>query len=203
MNVSVHHQDLFPTRIWSFDLAELAPHFAQWREAVDRMRAVQPGPAGRSNRQGWNSDKTVFQQPEFGTLAASVQLAFAYALRQVTQGGDIPLQLEAWVNLHERGGYNAAHLHQGALLCGSFYLTVPEGSGDLLFRDPRPGVALSPFRGDGVNSSRVVNVRPYAGLLVVFPNWLEHEVALHEADAPRVAIAVNAMLPGQGTLQTS
>jgi hypothetical protein len=34
-------------------------------------------------------------------------------------------------------------------------------------------------------------------LLVVFPNWLEHEVAPHEADEPRVSIAVNAMLPGQ------
>lgn len=196
MNVPVSHQDLFPTRIWRFDLAELAPHFDQWRAAIERMRAAQPSSMGRSNRQGWNSDKTVFEQAEFGKLAASVQLALDYALRQVT-GGETPLQLEAWVNLHERGGYNSTHLHQGALICGTFYLTVPEGSGNLVFRDPRPGVGLSPFRGDRVNSSTVVSVKPHAGLLVVFPNWLEHEVAPHEADTPRVAIGINAMLPAQ------
>lgn len=196
MNVPVSHQDLFPTRIWRFDLAELAPRFEQWRAAIERMRAAQPSPVGRSNRQGWNSDKTVFQQPEFGQLAASVKLALAYALRQVT-GGETPLELEAWVNLHERGAYNSTHVHQGALISATFYLTVPEGSGNLVFRDPRPGVVLSPFRGDRVNSSTVVSVKPHAGLLVVFPNWLEHEVAPHEADTPRVAIGINAMLPGQ------
>lgn len=197
MDVSVSHLDVFPTRIWSFDLAELAPQFPRWRDAVDRMRAASPVSAGRSNRMGWNSDKTVFQQPEFASLSAAVQLAFTYALRQVTLAGDFPIQLEAWINMHERGGYNAAHVHQGALLSASFYLTVPEGSGSLVFRDPRPGAALSPFRGEGANNSRVVSVKPYPGLLVVFPNWLEHEVAPHEADEPRVSIAVNAMLPGQ------
>lgn len=195
MNVPVSHQDLFPTRIWRFDLAELAPRFDQWRAAVERMRAAQPATMGRSNRQGWNSDKDVFDQAEFAHLGAACKLALAYALRQVT-GGETPLQLEAWVNLHERGAYNSTHIHQGALLSATFYLTVPEGAGDLLFRDPRPGVALSPFRGERVNSATVISVKPHAGLLVVFPNWLEHEVGPHESDTPRVSIAMNAMLPG-------
>ncbi len=196
VNVSVSHLDLFPTRIWNFDFSGLSPHFDQWRECVERMRAGQPSSAGRSNRGGWNSAKTVFQQPAFAALEASVRQAFGYALQQVAPGATIPLQFEAWVNLHERGGFNSAHVHQGALLCASFYLTVPEGSGKLMFRDPRPGAALSLFRGDGVNNCKIASVKPYAGLLVVFPNWLEHEVALHEADTPRVSIAINAMLPG-------
>lgn len=194
MHVEVAHQDLFPTRIWKFDLSALSAHFPAWRLAVDAMRAAQPSPSGRSNRGGWNSDKTVFERSEFALLAASAKQSFTYALRQVT-GEEFPIACEAWVNLHERGNYNATHVHQGALLSGTFYLTVPEGSGNLVLRDPRPGAVLSPFRGEGANNSRQVQVVPYAGLLVMFPNWLEHEVASHEADAPRVAIAMNAMLP--------
>jgi len=195
MHVEVTHQDLFPTRIWKFDLSSLSAHFPAWRQAVETMRAEQPSPSGRSNRGGWNSDKTVFARPEFSLLADSVRQSFSYALRQVT-GEEVKVQCEAWVNMHERGSYNAAHVHQGALLSGTFYLTVPEGSGNLVLRDPRPGVMLSPFRGTGVNNARHVQVAPQAGLLVIFPNWLEHEVAPHEADTPRVAIAMNAMLAG-------
>lgn len=197
MHVAVNHQDLFPTRIWKFDLSALSPHFPAWRAAVEAMRAEQPSPSGRSNRGGWNSDKTVFERADFSLLAASVRQSFGYALRQVTAGEEFPIQCEAWVNLLERGSYNAAHVHQGALMSGTFYLTVPEGSGNLVFRDPRPGVVLSPFRGEGVNSARQVQLSPQEGLLVIFPNWLEHEVAFHEADTPRVAIAMNAMLPMQ------
>lgn len=192
MHVNVTHQDLFPTRIWKFDLSALSSHFPAWRTAIEVMQAAQPSPSGRSNRGGWNSDKTVFEQPAFDLLAQSVRQSFIYALRQVT-GQDLPIDCEAWVNMHERGNYNAAHLHQGALLSGTFYLTVPEGSGNLVLRDPRPGAMLSPFRGAGVNNARHVQVVPHAGLLVLFPNWLEHEVAPHAADAPRVAIAMNAM----------
>lgn len=195
MQVKVTHQDLFPTRIWKFDLSALSDHFPAWRQAVEALRAAQPAPSGRSNRGGWNSDKTVFARPEFELLAESARQAIGYALHQVT-GQDVPVMCEAWVNMHERGSYNTAHVHQGTLLSGTFYLTVPEGSGNLVLRDPRPGVVLSPFRGPGVNSARHVPVEPYAGLLVLFPNWLEHEVALHEADTPRVAIAMNA-LPGK------
>ncbi len=192
MHVDVTHQDLFPTRIWKFDLSALSAHFPAWRLAVESIRAAQPAPAGRSNRGGWNSDKTVFDRPEFGLLAESVRQAFAYALRQMT-GQAAPVACEAWINLHERGCYNTPHVHQGALLSGTFYLTVPEGSGSLVLRDPRPGAVFSPFRGSGVNSTLAVPVEPRAGLLVIFPNWLEHEVMPHESDTPRVAIAINAL----------
>lgn len=192
MHVSVTNQDLFATRIWRFDLSELSGHFQGWRDAVDAMRGNQAVPVGRSNRGGWNSDKTVFERPEFALLAQTVRQSFAHVFQQMT-GEEIPFHCEGWVNLHHRGAYNVAHLHQGVLLSGAFYLTVPEGSGDLVLRDPRPGVMLSPFQGPGPNCARYVRIVPRTGLLVVFPNWLEHEVTPHEADTPRVSIGMNAL----------
>jgi uncharacterized protein (TIGR02466 family) len=83
-------------------------------------------------------------------------------------------------------------MHAHALLSGVFYLNVPAGSGPLMFRDPRPGVLHSPFTGEGPNALKMVSLPPSAGLLVLFPHWLEHWVEQHDNDEPRISIALNA-----------
>jgi len=107
--------------------------------------------------------------------------------------GDLPFQLESWVNLHDRGGFNFLHIHDGTLLSGVFYLQVPSGSGDLVFRDPRPGVLNASFKGSDVNGHSDVHLRPETGLVVIFPSWLEHYVEPHENDIVRISISFNAL----------
>ena len=201
MNVSVQHTDLFPTRLWIFDLKDLAPDFPAWRTALARLREQSPSPAGRSNRGGWNSNKVIFDDPLFTALRAASQRAFSYAFLQIDPKANFSFRLEAWANIHDSGGYNVFHLHQNVLLSGCFYLSTPEGSGDLVFRDPRPGVQLSPFTGAGVNANQFARVAPRAGMLAVFPNWLEHAVDPNDAPSARVSIAINALAaPAAATL---
>jgi uncharacterized protein (TIGR02466 family) len=195
MQVTTSHLDLFPTRLWTFDLSGLQAHFSAWQTELDAMRQNSPTAAGRSNRHGWNSDKTVFAQPSFAPLRKACEGSFAHAFREMGAPGSLRYRLEAWANIHDPGAYNTVHLHQNVLLSGSFYLAVPEGAGALVFRDPRPGAVLSPFRGKGANACQTINIRPKAGALVVFPNWLEHAVETHEGTTPRICIAMNA-LPG-------
>jgi uncharacterized protein (TIGR02466 family) len=102
-------------------------------------------------------------------------------------------RLESWVNIHDRGGFNFLHMHDGCLLSGAFYLQVPPGSGSLVFRDPRPGVIGSPFKGSGANGHSDVQLAPEAGLVVLFPNWLDHYVEPHENDIPRISLSFNAL----------
>ena len=191
--LSVEPVHLFPTRIWQARLKNLAPHFPAWIEAVEAMRAAQPAPAGRSNRQGWNSDdKAVFDRPVFAELHGAIRACCDFALRQM--GVAQPnYRLESWINIHDRGGFNFLHMHDGCLLSGAFYLQVPEGSGCLTFRDPRPGVLGSPFKGSGANCHSDVQVAPEAGLVVLFPNWLDHYVEPHENDVPRISLSFNAL----------
>jgi uncharacterized protein (TIGR02466 family) len=101
--------------------------------------------------------------------------------------------LQSWVNIHDVGGFNLQHMHEGALLSGCVYLAVPPGSGNLVFRDPRPGVLNSFLKGSGANAFKDVQLRPEAGLVVLFPNWLEHYVEPHEGEAPRICVAFNAL----------
>jgi uncharacterized protein (TIGR02466 family) len=184
--------DLFPTRIWQAHLDTLEPHMERWVQAVLAMRAAHPEPAGRTVRQGWNSeDMNVLEQAEFAPLRDVIRAACTHALREMGQG-ERAFYLQSWINLHDRGGFNFLHMHEGSLLSGSFYLQVPPGSGEFVFRDPRPGVIHGYVKGGVPNGLADVHLRPSDGLLVLFPCWMEHYVEPHEGDEPRITIAFNA-----------
>jgi uncharacterized protein (TIGR02466 family) len=191
----LHSHDLFPTRIWQAHLDFLSPQFDLWVTEVLAMRAASPEPAGRTVRQGWNTgDMMLLERPVFAPLCAAVRAACAAALAEMGQGKRA-FELQSWVNLHDRGGFNFLHVHEGSLLSGSFYLRVPPGSGDFVFRDPRPGVIHGFVKGSVANGYSDVHLKPSAGLLVLFPCWIEHYVETHEGDEPRITIAFNANPP--------
>ena len=184
--------DLFPTRIWQAHLTPFAAHLDRWVTAVLAMRAASPTPAGRTNRQGWNSeDMEVLEKPEFAALKSAIYAACAGALGEMGKS-ESKFYLQSWINLHDRGGFNFLHMHEGSLLSGSFYLSVPAGSGQFVFRDPRPGVINGSIKGGVPNGHADVHLTPSAGLLVLFPCWMEHYVEPHDSDEPRITLAFNA-----------
>jgi hypothetical protein len=76
-----------------------------------------------------------------------------------------------------------------------FYARVPQGSGSLVFADPR-GI-LPPF-------GNVVEHLPQEGELIVFPGWLGHQVQPSHFESPshvRVSFSCNAA--GGGWTDTS
>lgn len=185
--------DLFPTRIWQARLPSLRGHLEEWVATVLRMRDANPRPAGRTNRSGWNSeDMAVLEQPVFAPLRDTVRAGCARALREMGASA-VGFTLQSWVNLHDRGGFNFLHVHEGCLLSGSFYLAVPHGSGRFVFRDPRPGVVHGYVKGAVPNGYSDIQLTPQVGLMVLFPCWMEHFVEPHESDEPRIVIAFNAI----------
>ena len=200
MKIDVSPQDVFTTRIWQFDLSGLSSHFAQWQQEIEAWRKEVPEPLGRSNRLGWNSPLTVFERETFAPLKRAVAKSFEHAFKEMQPTFKTVVAFEAWVNLHDPGAYNTLHLHPNSLLSGSFYLTVPEGAGPIVFRDPRMGVVMAGFPGVGVNCQKDMEIQPKVGQLVVFPHWLEHRVEANEADSSRIAVAINALrVPGAPT----
>lgn len=191
--LSVEQIDLFPTRIWQSRLTSLASHFPAWVAAVNGLREASLEPAGRSNRLGWNSaDTAILNRREFDELHGAVRACCTYALQQMGRG-DRRFGLESWINIHDRGGFNFLHMHDGAVLSGVFYLQAPPESGKLVFRDPRPGPINAPFKGAGANAHNEVQLQPEAGLVALFPHWLEHYVEPHQNDLPRITISFNAL----------
>jgi uncharacterized protein (TIGR02466 family) len=185
--------DLFPTRIWQAHLPAFAAQLPGWIQLVLSMRAANPAPAGRTVRRGWNStDMQVLERSEFAALHKAIRTACSQALEEMGQG-KIPFSLQSWINMHDRGGFNFLHMHEGSLLSGSFYLSVPPGSGQFVFRDPRPGVLNGGIKGGVPNGHADVHLTPSPGLMVLFPCWMEHYVEPHEGDEPRITIAFNAL----------
>ena len=185
--------DLFPTRIWQASLTTLSPHLERWITGILEQRAANPRPAGRTNRQGWNSvDMTILEQAMFAPLAKAIRAACAEALGEMGLH-EVLFRLQSWINLHDRGGFNFLHVHEGCLLSGCFYVSVPAGSGKLVFRDPRPGVIHGCVKGAVANGYSDIHLTPAAGLLVLFPNWMEHFVEPHDNDEPRISISFNAV----------
>jgi uncharacterized protein (TIGR02466 family) len=183
--------DLFPTRIWQALPPALTPKFPDWIATVEAMRAAAPEPAGRSNRCGWNSaDDAVLDRPEFAELDAAVKTLCRQVLGEMGLA-DLAFHLQSWINIHDRGGFNFLHMHEQSVLSGTFYLQVLEGSGGLVFRDPRPHVLGSSLKGSGPNAHSDVTLRPQSGLIVLFPAWLEHFVEPHAGDTPRISIPFN------------
>jgi uncharacterized protein (TIGR02466 family) len=134
----------------------------------------------------------VLARPEFAALQSAIRAACASALAEMGQRS-VPFALQSWINMHDRGGFNFLHMHEGSLLSGSFYLRVPPGSGQFVFRDPRPGVILGSVKGGIPNGHADIHLTPSDGLLVLFPCWMEHYVEPHDSDEPRITIAFNAV----------
>jgi uncharacterized protein (TIGR02466 family) len=191
--MQVTSQDLFPTRLWVFDIPELQQHHDNWAAHIQSWRSTAAKATGRSNRIGWHSDKTVFAQEIFEPMRSAANTAFVHAFKEMQLAQDFRFQLEAWVNLHDPGGFNMLHVHPHVLLVGSYYIRTPEGGGPVVFRDPRPGVVLTARPGKGVHCVTNTTLRPKEGQLVIFPHWLDHRVEPNEASEPRISIAINAL----------
>src|SRR5215472_9645254 len=108
--------DLFPTRVWQSHLDAFDPYMERWVQVVLAMRAAHPTPAGRTVRQGWNSeDMSVLEKAEFAPLREAISGACTEALCEMGQG-ERRFYLQSWINLHDRGGFNFLHMHEGSLL---------------------------------------------------------------------------------------
>lgn len=187
----------FATPIWVMQLPELAPQRARWVETVRLLRRQSSADLERrSNRAGWRSSNTLLDHPEFKPLQLrlleSVKLVLAdYGVKP----GSMVLNMIGWANVHDRGGFNHAHVHSGSLLSGTLYLSTPPGSGALFFTDPRPAALMEELpldgtRADSPASRKRLRVEPRELQLVMFPSWLEHGVDECECDE-RISIAFN------------
>lgn len=99
-----------------------------------------------------------------------------------------------WINVMEKGGIHAAHIHPHAVVSGTYYVTVPEGSGAITFEDPRlPLMMAAPVKKKAAREENrtFVRVEPKPAQLLLWESWLRHGVEGHRARTPRLSISFN------------
>jgi uncharacterized protein (TIGR02466 family) len=185
-------------------LVQPMPGAAQLNPGLARLilaRERQGAGVRKSNSGGWHSEETLLSwpEPEIATLRGwidgAVQRVCRLPFRQHPGPLDIAYRATAWANVNRHGHYNNIHIHAGSHWAIVYYVATGEEepghplNGQLELRDPRPaaGHARLPAFGFG----RALTVRPTAGLLVVFPAWLEHWVHPFYGTGARISIAAN------------
>ena len=108
--------------------------------------------------------------------------------------GSISMRMNGWSVVLREGDVSTPHLHPRANISGVYYVMVADrdpddapGAGHLVLADPRIRASVAPIR----NQATTVMVPPRAGMIVMFPSYLEHYVLPFKGEGKRISIAFN------------
>lgn len=114
----------------------------------------------------------------------------------------------SWYHITRDGGYTSAHNHPMACWSGVYCVspgdpdTAIKNNGVLRFLDPRPNPSMYLDAGNARlqppfdHGNLAWQLRP--GQLLLFPSWLEHEVAPYRGRSERITVAFNAWVREAG-----
>ena len=117
---------------------------------------------------------------------------------------DIRWSLQAWANINRFGDYHDYHNHPHAYLSGTYYVRVPSKLEDLESRsdarpgrltlyDPRASANMTAIKGDPYIDPEYT-VTPTAGMILLWPAFVNHFVHPNLSKQPRLSISFNVML---------
>lgn len=97
-----------------------------------------------------------------------------------------------WFNVNPRHGYQGRHHHSPHLLAGTYYVDVPQDSGDISFYDPNPWAYYS--NQSRSNPNLVMpnyTFSPHCGDLLIWPGWMDHEIGSNKNEENKNRITVS------------
>jgi uncharacterized protein (TIGR02466 family) len=201
---------LFPTPVLVATIPDSEALNAELKQII-LAKEKSSDTVARSNRGGWQSS---WDMHEWG--GAPMQKILAYARAVVSdstvdrtgQHHKVTWRINCWANVNRSGNGNQFHTHPGALWSSSYYVDDggisddPSLGGEFEIADPR-GVApvmYAPqftFPGpDGASMGESQRLTPKAGMLFVFPAWLQHGVCPYRGNRERISVAINFSLAG-------
>jgi uncharacterized protein (TIGR02466 family) len=137
--------------------------------------------------------------PAFKKLVSELDkhaAAFAKELHWDIRGGK-PICDSIWVNVMPEGGSHTSHIHTNSVISGTYYVSVPQGAGPIVYEDPRHALMMAaPQRlatAPREMKSHVSEV-PEAGTVLMWESWLRHEVPLNKADGLRISVSFNYVI---------
>lgn len=196
---------LFVTTLYSARLSEYAPKVDS-AELVEACLAIaEDDEAGQAwcdenGYPGYTSygslDDLPWRSPVFAALRKTVDKhvgAFCRALH--FDLSDRKLVCNAlWINIIPEGGMHPSHIHPHAVISGTTYVAMPEGTSALKLEDPRlPMMMLAPMIGKDAPEMlrRFVYVKPEVGDVLLWESWLRHEVPMNRAGEDRISVSFN------------
>ena len=192
-------EHLFATPIFWHVFKNVDALNAELREQILAQEQAAPTMV-KSNQGGWQSPTDVFRWP--GTAVATLRRLAASAVEVATSRLPLPpafrgeFHLSGWAAVNRAGHYNTVHVHPMATWSGVYYVDpgdepAESGGGLLEFSHPVAASVMAFFPG-ALPSARLV--RPEAGMVILFPSYLQHSVRLYRGERPRICVPFNAHL---------
>jgi uncharacterized protein (TIGR02466 family) len=99
----------------------------------------------------------------------------------------------AWMNIAKSSDWQEFHTHNGNVFSAVYYVAVPEGSGQIVFEDPKePDMCpLKTKTNRNQLSYTRIGYTPVEGSLIIFRSYLRHCVEPGHNTDPRISIALN------------
>jgi uncharacterized protein (TIGR02466 family) len=190
---------LFPTMLWQSMVPEAPLINAGLARRILEMRESLAG-CNKSLRTGWQSPRDFLKSDDQVSQvllrhldqAVNQAAADAMALKgEEAEGLRVAYRLTSWANVADSCQPNLIHAHPNTSWAAVYYIQCPppkpdDPAGCLVFMDPRNNADIL-----NLPPGQTLMVQPHAGLMVLFPSWLRHEVWPHEDTQPRISLACN------------
>ena len=195
-------QTLFPTWLYSGRIAS-PRRLAETCLAIAAEDKAGQRWAKEHNYGGYTSYASLNDLPLRATVFAELEKSIAshvaaFARKAEFDLGGRKLKLDSlWINVMKKDAIHAPHLHPHAVVSGTYYVTVPKGSGAIRFEDPRLAMLMAapPKKKSARLENRTfVDMTPKARTLLLWESWLRHGVAANAAKTPRISISFNYRL---------
>lgn len=196
--VDVKRQDFAPNCVWTFKAPRYESLNQRLLSLIEKERRSTPNSRECEGREMWQSQRYVGDDPPvkkvFETIFQVARDVAEFLKWDVTDR--TPACTVCWANVHPKGSYHTRHIHPATIhLSGVYYIQAPENCGDIVFHD------LSRFLGLWGNVPETLEqtnhnacslaVKPEAGLCVLFPGYLMHEVETNRSEEDRIGLAFN------------
>jgi uncharacterized protein (TIGR02466 family) len=200
--VNMGFRTLFPTLLYDGritppkDLAETCLAIAAEDKAGQRWSKAHRygGYTSYASLNDLTSRATVFAELD-RAIARHVAL---FAKKTEFELGGKKLKLDSlWINVMEKGAVHAPHIHPHSVISGTYYVTVPKGSGAIRFEDPRLTMLMAAPAKKAkarIENRFFVDVTPRPGMLLLWESWLRHGVETNGSKSPRISVSFNYRL---------
>lgn len=192
MEFKVFEELWFPTPIWECQVQEIDNQSIQ--NYCKEVRRLKPG-IQVSNKGGWHSSELPLPIPtDLEKLLFNIQAFANDVCTRHTGTSDLVIG-NIWVNINGQYDYNMPHDHQGSVLSGVYYVSVPaSGMGDLVLHrgDTAEFFLTSKVTRQSTPMNSLVTTKPAKqSTLYIFPSWTVHHVERNETNLERISIAFN------------
>ena len=187
-------QDLFKTPLYYTDLKLDNKAMANYCLSLSKKHK------GRtvSNVGGWQSDNLQGNHPVLNDLFLSIQEHCSIYIKEL----DIKCLNKIdniWININGHKDTNQLHCHPKCLISGVYYVKTPEDCGNIYFQHPSYNNFQYDWKAEKTNNFNSYNSVEWwmpssAGLLYLFPSWLNHCVKPNlNKKEKRISISFNLL----------